>query len=109
MTLQPLADAMHVLRKSGLAVSMTISEPFLRDHQVLPGRTHPVMTTEANSGGYILSGTYVKQAQQKNKNNKRDGVKAIGESEQKEGIKVAEEGKDDDDSTNRETKKPRCE
>ena len=109
MTLQPLVDAMHVLRKSGLAVSMTISEPFLRDHQVLPGRTHPVMTTEANSGGYILSGTYVKQAQQKNKNNKRDGVKAIGESEQKEGIKVAEEGKDDDDSTNRETKKPRCE
>ena len=61
MTVQPLAETMHLLRKNSLAVSMTISEPFLRDHQVLPGRSHPVMTTEANSGGYILFGTYTKQ------------------------------------------------
>lgn len=110
MTLQPLADAMHVLRKRGLAVSMTISEPFLRDHQVLPGRTHPVMTTEANSGGYILSGTHVRK--NKNNNSRISDVKATGEEKVEVDIEEkrnGDDGDDDDDSENRESKKPRCE
>jgi tRNA (adenine-N(1)-)-methyltransferase non-catalytic subunit len=103
MTLQPLADTMHVLRKRGLAVSMTISEPFLRDHQVLPGRTHPVMTTEANSGGYILSGTHAKQPERKSENNKLANEEQIGD--KAKGAEV----KNNDDSEMRESKKPRCE
>ena len=103
MTLQPLADTMHVLRKRGLAVSMTISEPFLRDHQVLPGRTHPVMTTEANSGGYILSGTHAKQPERKGENNKLANEEQIGD--KTKGAEV----KNNDDSEMRESKKPRCE
>jgi len=103
MTLQPLADTMHVLRKRGLAVSMTISEPFLRDHQVLPGRTHPVMTTEANSGGDILSGTHAKQPERKGENNKLANEEQIGD--KAKGAEV----KNNDDSEMRESKKPRCE
>lgn len=56
---QPLAEAFYFLRSSGLAVNLALVEPFLRSQQVLPGRTHPVMTTDAGSGGWILSGTYI--------------------------------------------------
>jgi tRNA (adenine-N(1)-)-methyltransferase non-catalytic subunit len=98
------------MRKRGLAVSMTISEPFLRDHQVLPGRTHPVMTTEANSGGYILSGTHVRK--NKKNNSRISDVKATGEEKIEVDIEEkrnGDDGDDDDDSENRESKKPRCE
>jgi hypothetical protein len=69
------------------------------------------MTTEANSGGYILSGTHVR----KNKNNNRriSDVKATGEEKvevDREGKRNGDDGDDDyDDSENRESKKPRCE
>ena len=56
---QPLAEAYYYLRNSNVAVNLSLIEPFLRAQQVLPGRTHPVMTTDAGSGGFILSGTYV--------------------------------------------------
>jgi tRNA (adenine-N(1)-)-methyltransferase non-catalytic subunit len=56
---QPLAEALYHLRNANMAINLSLVEPFLREQQVLPGRTHPVMTTDAGAGGWILSGTYV--------------------------------------------------
>jgi tRNA (adenine-N(1)-)-methyltransferase non-catalytic subunit len=56
---QPLAETLHHLRNANIAINLTLHEPFWREQQVLPGRTHPVMTTDAGSGGYVLSGIYV--------------------------------------------------
>ena len=55
---QPLAEALDTLRQKRMAVNLTLHEPWLRKHQVLPGRTHPTMTTGAGAGGYILSGNW---------------------------------------------------
>ncbi|KAI0530636.1 hypothetical protein KFK09_000182 [Dendrobium nobile] len=51
----PLAACMHRLQASKMAISLQISEPWLREYQVLPSRTHPHMQMSA-FGGYILSG-----------------------------------------------------
>ncbi|XP_042517545.1 tRNA (adenine(58)-N(1))-methyltransferase non-catalytic subunit trm6 [Macadamia integrifolia] len=56
--LQPLATCMHNLQNSKLAIGLQISEPWLREYQVLPSRTHPSMQMSA-FGGYILSGTRI--------------------------------------------------
>lgn len=56
--LQPLATCMHELQASKLAIGMQISEPWLREYQVLPSRTHPHMQM-SGFGGYILSGTRI--------------------------------------------------
>ncbi|QDZ18556.1 non-catalytic subunit Trm6 of tRNA (Adenine(58)-N(1))-methyltransferase [Chloropicon primus] len=56
--LQPLADCRLFLHKAKLAVGMQLSETFWREHQVLPGRTHPHMNMITGAtGGYILAGT----------------------------------------------------
>ncbi|KQK03209.1 hypothetical protein BRADI_2g06310v3 [Brachypodium distachyon] len=58
--LEPLATCMHSLVVSEMAVGLQISEPWLREYQVLPSRTHPHM--KMNSfGGYILSGIWVRK------------------------------------------------
>ncbi|XP_022756893.1 tRNA (adenine(58)-N(1))-methyltransferase non-catalytic subunit trm6-like isoform X2 [Durio zibethinus] len=54
--LQPLATCMHNLQLEKMAIGLQISEPWLREYQVLPSRTHPCMQM-SGSGGYILSGT----------------------------------------------------
>ncbi|KAJ4965591.1 hypothetical protein NE237_017440 [Protea cynaroides] len=56
--LQPLATCMHNLQVGKLAIGLQISEPWLREYQVLPSRTHPSMQMNA-FGGYILSGTRI--------------------------------------------------
>ncbi|KAL6212812.1 hypothetical protein ACLB2K_018028 [Fragaria x ananassa] len=56
--LQPLATCMHNLQVGKLAVGLQISEPWLREYQVLPSRTHPCMQMNG-FGGYILSGTKI--------------------------------------------------
>ncbi|XP_052202415.1 uncharacterized protein LOC127808093 isoform X2 [Diospyros lotus] len=56
--IQPLATCMHNLQLAKMAVSLQISEPWLREYQVLPSRTHPQMQMSA-FGGYILSGTRI--------------------------------------------------
>ncbi|KAH8509577.1 hypothetical protein H0E87_011362 [Populus deltoides] len=56
--LQPLATCMHNLQQSKMAIGMQISEPWLREYQVLPSRTHPSMQM-SSFGGYILSGTKI--------------------------------------------------
>ena len=57
-TAHPLALALDDLRTSRVAVNLALVEPFMREHQVLPGRTHPEMTTEAGTGGFVLSGIF---------------------------------------------------
>ncbi|PSS31260.1 TRNA (adenine(58)-N(1))-methyltransferase non-catalytic subunit like [Actinidia chinensis var. chinensis] len=56
--IQPLATCMHNLQLGKMAVGLQISEPWLREYQVLPSRTHPLMQMSA-FGGYILSGTKI--------------------------------------------------
>ncbi|XP_062163200.1 uncharacterized protein LOC133870157 isoform X2 [Alnus glutinosa] len=56
--LQPLATCMHNLQLGKMAIGLQISEPWLREYQVLPSRTHPCMQMDA-FGGYILSGTRI--------------------------------------------------
>uniref|UniRef100_A0A7S0NIX7 tRNA (adenine(58)-N(1))-methyltransferase non-catalytic subunit TRM6 n=1 Tax=Micromonas pusilla TaxID=38833 RepID=A0A7S0NIX7_MICPS len=62
---QPLAEALDELRRSSSAVNLTLQEPWLRRHQVLPRRTHPTMTTTAGSGGYVLSGNVIPEGERK--------------------------------------------
>ena len=69
---QPLAEALHHLRNANIAIGLSLVEPFMRAQQVLPGRTHPVMTTDAGSGGWVLSGTYVAPTEAPNKKPKTD-------------------------------------
>lgn len=40
------------------AVALQLHESWWREYQVLPGRTHPEMST-SGTGGYILSGIKV--------------------------------------------------
>jgi tRNA (adenine-N(1)-)-methyltransferase non-catalytic subunit len=54
-TLQPLADTMNDLRRTGSAVSLMVQETWYRKQQVLPQRTHPTMSMN-HGGGYLLSG-----------------------------------------------------
>ncbi|GAU26850.1 hypothetical protein TSUD_02520 [Trifolium subterraneum] len=56
--LQPLATCMHNLQLEKMAIGLQITEPWLREYQVLPSRTHPCMQMSA-FGGYILSGTKI--------------------------------------------------
>lgn len=53
--LQPLAECMHELQVNKMAVALEIVEPWLREYQVLPSRTHPHMQMNAN-GGFVLTG-----------------------------------------------------
>lgn len=55
---QPLAECLHHLRSKRMAVDVELGEPWLREYQVLPGRTHPHMNTEG-TGGFVLSGIKV--------------------------------------------------
>ncbi|CAK9866912.1 unnamed protein product [Sphagnum jensenii] len=52
---QPLAECMHRLQAEHMAVALQLSEPWLREYQVLPSRTHPNMQM-SSTGGYVLSG-----------------------------------------------------
>ncbi|CAN1323052.1 tRNA (adenine(58)-N(1))-methyltransferase non-catalytic subunit trm6 [Linum perenne] len=59
--LQPLATCMHNLQAEKMAIGLQLSEPWVREYQVLPSRTHPFMQMNA-SGGYVLSGTRISTA-----------------------------------------------
>ncbi|KAG2332075.1 hypothetical protein Bca52824_003255 [Brassica carinata] len=53
--LQPLATCMHNLQQGKMAINVQITEPWLREYQVLPSRSHPHMQM-SSFGGYVLSG-----------------------------------------------------
>ncbi|KAG6432044.1 hypothetical protein SASPL_103617 [Salvia splendens] len=61
--LQPLATCMHNLQSNKMAINLQVSEPWLREYQVLPSRTHPHMQM-SSSGGYLLSGTRISSSDQ---------------------------------------------
>ncbi|CAH8325287.1 unnamed protein product [Eruca vesicaria subsp. sativa] len=56
--LQPLATCMHNLQQEKMAINLQITEPWLREYQVLTSRTHPHMQM-SSFGGYVLSGTRI--------------------------------------------------
>lgn len=54
--IEPLLECHQFLKSNSMAVSLTISEPWLRRYQVLPDRSRPEMNT-TGFGGYLLFGT----------------------------------------------------
>lgn len=58
--LQPLAARQGALRASGDFVDVRLHQLFTREYQVLPMRTHPIMTADAMlCEGFILSATKI--------------------------------------------------
>uniref|UniRef100_A0A0N5AUG2 tRNA (adenine(58)-N(1))-methyltransferase non-catalytic subunit TRM6 n=1 Tax=Syphacia muris TaxID=451379 RepID=A0A0N5AUG2_9BILA len=55
---QPLFEVYRWLKSRG-AVHVQLSDAFFRSYQVLPDRTHPIMS-QIVAGGYVLSGVKVK-------------------------------------------------
>ncbi|KAG4955197.1 hypothetical protein JHK87_040791 [Glycine soja] len=54
----PFAIYHQYLQLEKMAIGLQITEPWLREYQVLPSRTHPCMQM-SSFGGYILSGTKI--------------------------------------------------
>lgn len=48
-------DCFRELQKQNLAINLRLSDTWLREYQILPGRTHPNMNM-SQCGGYLLSG-----------------------------------------------------
>ncbi|CAH1791433.1 unnamed protein product [Owenia fusiformis] len=55
---EPLMDCFSKLRSRGGVLNLRLTETWLREHQVLPGRTHPLINMSA-TGGYLLTATMV--------------------------------------------------
>ena len=53
--IEPLAQCFRELQKESLAINIRLSDTWMREYQVLPGRTHPSMTM-SQTGGFILTG-----------------------------------------------------
>lgn len=53
-----LAQTLDVMREAPEYLAPTLTESWMRRYQVLPGRTHPMMTT-SGTGGYLLQATRV--------------------------------------------------
>ena len=53
-----MTDRKACVQLSRQAVALQLQEPWLREHQVLPGRSHPNMNM-LGTGGYLLSGIAV--------------------------------------------------
>lgn len=61
--IQPLAKRQGAMRSDGRFVDVRLIQLFTREYQVLPQRTHPVMTMDALlCDGFLLSATTVKAA-----------------------------------------------
>lgn len=55
---QVVAETLAYTRKDPNYLATNMTESWMRTYQVLPGRTHPMMTTSA-AGGYLLAATRV--------------------------------------------------
>lgn len=53
--LEPLAECFRELQRQNLAINLRLSDTWMREYQVLPGRTHPAMNMSQN-GGFLLFG-----------------------------------------------------
>jgi hypothetical protein len=54
--IEPLTECFLELQKRKLAINLRLSDTWMREYQVLEGRTHPSMNM-TQSGGFILTGT----------------------------------------------------
>ncbi|KAK7151161.1 hypothetical protein R3I93_012179 [Phoxinus phoxinus] len=55
---EPLIECYTKLREQGGAISLRLTDSWIRHYQVLPNRTHPLLLM-SGGGGYLLSGTTV--------------------------------------------------
>jgi tRNA (adenine-N(1)-)-methyltransferase non-catalytic subunit len=53
--LEPLTECFRELQRQCLAINLRLSDTWMREYQMLPGRTHPSMNMSQN-GGFILTG-----------------------------------------------------
>mmetsp|Transcript_4161 Transcript_4161/g.5783 ORF Transcript_4161/g.5783 Transcript_4161/m.5783 type:complete len:474 (-) Transcript_4161:160-1581(-) len=53
--MEPLIDIFQHLQAQKLAINLRLSDTWMREYQVLPGRTHPNMSMSQN-GGFLLWG-----------------------------------------------------
>ena len=53
--IEPLSECFRELQRQKLAKNIRLSDTWMREYQVLPGRTHPAMNMY-QSGGFILTG-----------------------------------------------------
>jgi hypothetical protein len=53
--MEPLAHCFLELQRNNLAINLRLTDTWMREYQVLPGRTHPHMTMSQN-GGFLLTG-----------------------------------------------------
>jgi len=58
--LQPLAECLDYLRANDIAIALHLTETWMREYQVLPRRTHPLMQMDTASG-YLLWGIKVEK------------------------------------------------
>ncbi|RSH84275.1 tRNA (adenine(58)-N(1))-methyltransferase non-catalytic subunit trm6 [Apiotrichum porosum] len=89
---QVLAEALQYTRRDPNFLATALTESWTRTYQVLPGRTHPTMTTSA-MGGYLLHATrvfpstFVPESHQRHNNKRRKkntgdaAVEAAGDEE----------------------------
>ena len=54
--IEPLTECFMELQKQKFAINLRLSDCWMREYQVLQGRTHPSMNM-TQSGGFILTGT----------------------------------------------------
>ncbi|KAM4770883.1 tRNA (adenine(58)-N(1))-methyltransferase non-catalytic subunit TRM6 [Rhinophrynus dorsalis] len=57
---EPLLECYTKLRERGGVINLRLSETWLRNYQVLPDRSHPMLVM-SGGGGYVLHGTTVAQ------------------------------------------------
>lgn len=58
--IEPLAELEMYLRENKLCLLAAINELWMREHQVLPKRTHPEMLSESAHSGFILTTTIIR-------------------------------------------------
>ena len=79
LTPAPLLELQECLIREEAAINLHITESWMREHQVLDGRTHPLMSMNGSSG-FLLSGTRVfKKSEPPPSRNAavRDGARAV--------------------------------
>lgn len=53
--MEPLVECFRELQKQSLAINIRLMDTWMREYQVLPGRTHPAMNM-SQCGGFLLTG-----------------------------------------------------
>lgn len=53
--MEPLIECFREIQKQGLAINLRLMDTWMREYQVLPGRTHPAMNM-SQCGGFLLTG-----------------------------------------------------